>query len=274
MTEKMPSDLRKRKTEPSELPQTATNPKPEAYDGGHGAQNRQSPTIAPTVFILLIVGLMLALFPVFYYTQVMVPHPDSQSVLSHFRRQGNMILNALGHHSSQGHGRMPFNSQHPNIPSDSSSVNHPQPAAPTAPQQISSPHGQPSTHSMQATNPEGREEKATGLGDSEQKKLDEELGKFWEASSRYRREAQKHQTGEYALRGDGMKDTSASSLLSSEEETKKNLLDQLPDADPDAKDGLTPEFWDAIKPAIDPDHLTLLLNDIRRSEQTAQANKL
>jgi len=272
----MPSDLRKRKTEASSsLPQTVANPKPETYEGGHGAKNRQTPTIAPTVFILLIVGLMLALFPVFYYTQVLLPHPDSHSFLAHFRRQGNLLLNALGHHSSLGHGRMPFDSQqHPDhMPSDPSSVKPAHPASLTAAQATSALDGQVSDAGTHPTDPAERlEEKTAGLSAEEQTRLDEELGKFWEASSRYRREAQKQQTGEYALRGDGVSDPSAAAGAQQDDDAKL-LLHRLPDADPDAQDGLTPEFWDAIKPAIDPDHLTILLNDIRRSEQAAHAPK-
>ncbi|WAQ87717.1 hypothetical protein PtA15_8A623 [Puccinia triticina] len=270
---KMPADLRKRKPESGALPSTVSNPRPKPNEVGHAASNRQKPTIAPTVFMLLIVGLMFALFPIFYYTQVMIPDPESKSILSNFRNKGNIILNALGHTSSAGDGRIPFNAEHQSQPpiQPASQTNHnlgmP---APTEEARQSNETGTMSTISdpaTTATQSETEGDKET-LSAEKQKKLDEELGLFWEASSRYRREAQKQKAGQYSLQGDG---TSASKGGSTKEEEQPPLLDLLPDADPDAKEGLTPEFWDAIKDQFSADDLTVVLNDMRRTEQTAEA---
>jgi hypothetical protein len=273
---KMPSDLRKRKPESSGLPSTLSNPKPAPNEVGHAASNRQKPTIAPTVFMLLIVGLMFALFPIFYYTQVMLPDPLSTSILSNFRNKGNTILNALGHTSSAGDGRIPFNPEHPNHPSPP--VHGMAPPIITQQENKASP---PSASLGQTTQPDSKDNTADPttttttsekLSPEKQKKLDEELGLFWEASSRYRREAQKQKAGQYALQGDG----SSSSNPPAEGEATGDeplSLDQLPDADPDAKHGLTQEFWDAIKHQFSADDLTLVLNDMRRTEQAAQAQK-
>ncbi|KAA1080991.1 hypothetical protein PGT21_027180 [Puccinia graminis f. sp. tritici] len=290
----MPSDLRKRKAESSGLPSTVSNPKPAANEVGHAASNRQKPTIAPTVFMLLIVGLMFALFPIFYYTQVMLPDPLSTSILSNFRNKGNTILNALGHTSSAGNGRIPFNSEHKNqIPPASKGMAPPiieqenkdslppsgslgrqttQP--PDTMAKTSDPITTSTTTTTTTTTPSEK------LSPEKQKKLDEELGLFWEASSRYRREAQKQKAGQYALQGDGtalppQKATPATATAKEEEEgggahgEQPLSLDRLPDADPDAKEGLTPEFWDAIKHQFSADDLTLVLNDMRRTEQAA-----
>ncbi|OAV91496.1 hypothetical protein PTTG_05078 [Puccinia triticina 1-1 BBBD Race 1] len=266
----MPTDLRKRKPESSALPSTVLNPRPKPNEVGHAASNRQKPTIAPTVFMLLIVGLMFALFPIFYYTQVMIPDPESKTILSNFRNKGNTILNALGHTSSAGDGRIPFNAEHKSQPpiQPAAQTNHNVGmAAPAEKAGHSTETGTMSaipdstTTTTTTTQRETKGDKKT-LSPEEQKKLDEELGLFWEASSRYRREAQKQKAGQYSLQGDG---TSAS------KEEEAPLLDLLPDADPDAKEGLTPEFWDAIKDQFSADDLTVVLNDMRRTEQAAQA---
>ncbi|KAI7953501.1 hypothetical protein MJO28_006048 [Puccinia striiformis f. sp. tritici] len=281
----MPSDLRKRKADPNGLPSSVSNPKPRPNEVGHAASNRQSPTIAPTVFIILIVGLMFSLFPIFYYTQVMIPDPESKSILSQFRLQGNILLNALGHTSSSGDGRIPFNAHHKQ--QHSSSHNNGA-TAPTEEPQTASPAssslGQTTAQISPSTPTTTKEQTKVKepLSPEAQKKLDEELGIFWEASSRYRREAQKQKVGEYTLKGDGTTTTKTPDSSSSDQEetqqanpsiTKPEQLqiDHLPDADPDAKDGLTPEFWDAIKDQLSADDLTLVLNDIRRSEQAAAA---
>ncbi|PLW23892.1 hypothetical protein PCASD_13493 [Puccinia coronata f. sp. avenae] len=279
-----PSDLRKRKTESCGLPSSVSNPKPAPNDVGHAALNRQRPTIAPTVFILLIVGMMFALFPIFYYTQVMIPDPESTSILSSFRIKGNVILNALGHSSSSGDGRIPFNSKHHHQPSTqppSLKNIHAEKSALAEEEKERTPPSslglitETDTKNIIAeptTQSEDEKDNKTPLSPEKQKKLDEELGKFWEASSRYRREAQKQKTGEYSLQGDGAsssKETEGASNIPHDEA----LLDHLPEADPDAKDGLTPEFWDAIKDQLNADDLTLVLNDMRRSEQAAQSKK-
>lgn len=57
-------------------------------------------------------------------------------------------------------------------------------------------------------------------------------------------------------------------MSGSDEETESlTSLDDLPEADPDAQAGLTPEFWDAIKDQFSADDLTVLLNEMRSKEQ-------
>lgn len=276
----MPSKVRKRKvpTNSSELPNSVTRPKPEPNDGGHAALNRHEPTIAPTVFIFLIVGLLLVLPPIFYFTQVMIPDPESTSILSQFRVKGNILLDSLGHTSSSGKGRIPFSPQtHASEVSkedqmDLKNLESLLPSSPSTPPKLEKEQVITSTKEVkrEATISilSSKEELSKKLKEREdQSKIEEELGKFWEASSKYRKEAQNQKLGEYSLRGDG-------SVAGSNLDIKPKLHDQLsnladlPPADPDAKEGLTREFWDAIKDQLSADDLTVLLNEMRLKEQS------
>lgn len=297
----MPSNLRRRKgSNEDHLPQSVNNPKPDPNPTGHVASNRQESTITPTVFIVLIVGLMFSLLPIFYYTQVMIPDPQSTSILSQFRIKGNILLSTLGHHHTTSQS-----DHHPSrTTSSEGSVDQPQPVVvttdPKTGDQLESTdptHRTASSSASTATIHSGSKLASHEVGetppfdmkdtprttdgrtiskdaqdhsgsiqadsksqDEEQAKIDEELGLFWEASSRYRREAQRDKSGQYSIKGDGMS--------GSDEETESlTSLDDLPEADPDAQAGLTPEFWDAIKDQFSADDLTVLLNEMRSKEQ-------
>ncbi|EGG10336.1 uncharacterized protein MELLADRAFT_115546 [Melampsora larici-populina 98AG31] len=271
----MPSDLRKRNL--TELPRTLNNPRPRSPDAPtHTSLNRHKPTIAPTVFIILVFFLTALLFPVFYYTQVMIPHPDSTSMLSHFKREGHKLLSGLGHLSQTGPGRQKFV---PDLKAqkiadeiqDSEQVVEEvdkqtlltgsiTKSKEDSIDQIRSLLSDPKFKSgLKKSNHQTGSDPS--MSQEERDKLDEQLGKFWQASSRYRSEAQGKEEGQYAITGDGI-----SKSKSDSNNKAGSAIDSLPDADPDAKEGLTPEVWAAISEQLTADQLTVMLDAVRTKE--------
>ncbi|MBW0543672.1 hypothetical protein O181_083387 [Austropuccinia psidii MF-1] len=246
----MPPALRKRKGS-SGLPSSVFNPTPSSPDTpSHVAHNRQKPTIVPSVFFVIVLGCCIALIPLFYYTQVMIPDPGSKSILSEFRIKGNILLNALGHTSSVGNGRLAF-SQDPFEAKSS----------------LSKLKNSISKHPPQSSIPDDTTSNDPQIKKVEEDaRLEEELGRFWKASSEYRQKAQKENSGQYSLQGDG---TIRSSKHASSDEIS---IDDLPEADPDAKEGLTPEVWEAIKEQFSADDLTVMLDSMRRKEKNPQSS--
>ncbi|KAG0146692.1 hypothetical protein CROQUDRAFT_657042 [Cronartium quercuum f. sp. fusiforme G11] len=277
----MPSDLRKRRL--PELPRTLNNPRPPSPDTpSHTSLNRHKPTIAPTIFIALIFILTALLFPLFYYTQVMMPHPESTSILSHFQREGQKLLSGLGHMTSHGPGRLPF-VPHINAPQKADAFKT-SAAAVTSNQETTTSPGEKLKSEgnsidqlrtlLQDAKFRAGLKKSQGLRDvkgsdedesmtsEERDRLDEELGKYWQASSRYRAGAQKKETGQYAITGDG-----ASTEIEDKDSSKRTFsIDDLPEADPDAKEGLTPEVWQTISEQLTADELTVMLDAVRSKE--------
>lgn len=274
----MPSDLRKRNT--TELPRTLNNPRPRSPDAPtHTSLNRHKPTIAPTVFIVLVFVLTALLFPVFYYTQVMIPHPDSTSLLSHFKREGHKLLSGLGHISQTGPGRQKFvpdlkaqkiadESQDSSrmteeVDKQTTTLSGSIPKSKeTSMEQIRALLSDPKFRSgLKKSNDErlGKDE-GSMMSSEERDRLDEQLGKFWQASSRYRSEAQEKEEGQYAITGDG------TAKSKSQSNKAPSSIDSLPDADPDAKEGLTPEVWAAISEQLTADQLTVMLDAVRTKE--------
>jgi len=252
--------LRKRYNH-DQLPKISPSPKPSLNSPGHVSSNRQHPTLAPTIFTFLIIFLTILLIPVFYYTQVMITDPSSSSFLSQFRIKGNTILSALGHHSSQGSGRIQFMSttsssnEHSQFKSASTETHNP----------FSQQHIQESNQEL--FNAQAREKSIPRILDDSQSleaKLEEEIGRTWLASSQYRARAQQSSSGQYSLRGDGTnanKDLNKDSFSSSD----------LPHADPQAKEGLTPEIWESIKQKVSANDLKAMLDSVRKQESSSQS---
>ncbi|KAH9817862.1 hypothetical protein DFH28DRAFT_129923 [Melampsora americana] len=270
----MPSDLRKRNL--TELPRTLNNPRPQSPDGrSHTSFNRHKPTIAPTLFILLVFFLTALLFPVFYYTQVMIPDPDSTSLLSHFKREGHKLLSGLGHLSQTGPGRPKFvpdlkaqkvtdeiqdskkKSQEMDEEIKLTESNLIESKEKTI-EQIRTLLSDPNFKSNLKKSKENSLMKDESISKEERDKLDEQLGKFWKASSQYRSEAQSKESGQYSIKGDGR--------FKSKSDEEKSTIDSLPEADPDAKEGLTPEVWAAISEELSADELTVMLDAVRSKE--------
>ncbi|KAI8454257.1 hypothetical protein BY996DRAFT_7107252 [Phakopsora pachyrhizi] len=222
----------------------------------------------------------------------MIPSPESTSVLSEFKRKGNILLAALGDSSSKGPGRIPFSSQAgspSSVPSDQEKAQIVEEKAneennndgseieerlkkilkylkesiekkdENKDDRVGSESG---TIKSSAKGKGGLEEGKEKISDEERDRIDEEIGKFWKVTSEYRRKAQEEKMGQYSIQGDG---TRRENNL--EEEGKgSGTIEDLPDADPDSKEGLTPEIWEAIKQKFSSDDLTVMLNSVRKKE--------
>lgn len=90
----------------------------------------------------------------------------------------------------------------------------------------------------------------------EQERADEALGQLWAASKASRAAAQARGEGTYGMKGDG-----------THQAAEPHNLDDLDEADPDAKAGFDAETWKAIKGALSGDDLAQMLDAVhRRSE--------
>lgn len=208
----------------------------------------------------------------------MIPHPESTSILSHFKREGHKLLAGLGHVTQNGPGRPEFvldlkaqaqadkslntgsdipRSNNPDsVPFDSAIKSKPIDQIRSLLSNVKFKLGLQKAKEEKEGSQSVTSEKS--MTEKERDELDDQLGQFWQASSRYRSEAQSKAAGEYAITGDG--------TSTSENEPRASAIEKLPEADPDAKEGLTPEVWKAISEELTADEMTVMLNAIRSKE--------